>query len=144
MLLLEENAPSYSPGRMDQYLYPFYQADVERGRLNQDERPGAARVLVDQDGGHDLDSQRERSKYFAGYMPFQNINVGGRTPTGEDATNELSYMMVQASMDTPLHQPSLSAFIHDGTPDEFLRHICKLIRLGTGFPALHSEQPPSP
>jgi choline trimethylamine-lyase len=79
------------------------------------------------------------SKYFAGYMPFQNVNVGGRTPTGHDATNDLSYMMVQASMNTRLHQPSLSAFIHDGTPDEFLRHICRLIRLGTGFPALHSE-----
>ena len=79
------------------------------------------------------------SKYFAGYMPFQNINVGGRTPAGEDGTNDLSYMMVQASMDLRLFQPSLSAFIHDGTPPEFLRHICRLIRLGTGFPALHGE-----
>ncbi len=43
-------------------------------------------------------------------------------------------------MDVRLHQPSLSAFIHDGTPPEFLRHICRLIRLGTGFPALHSVE----
>ncbi len=78
------------------------------------------------------------TKYFAGYMPFQNLSAGGTNADGSDATNELSYLIVQASMDVRLHQPSLSAFIHDGTPPEFLRHICRLIRLGTGFPALHS------
>ncbi len=139
LLLLEENAPSYSPGRMDQYLYPLYAADVERGRLTPEEALELLECLWIKTAGMTWILNENASKYFAGYIPFQNINVGGRTPTGDDATNELSYMMVQASMNTRLHQPSLSAFIHDGTPDEFLRHICKLIRLGTGFPALHSE-----
>lgn len=139
LLLLEENAPSYSPGRMDQYLYPLYQADVQQGRLTPQDALELLECLWIKTAGMTWILNENASKYFAGYMPFQNINVGGRTSTGDDATNELSYMMVQASMNVRLHQPSLSAFIHDGTPDEFLRHICKLIRLGTGFPALHSE-----
>jgi pyruvate formate-lyase/glycerol dehydratase family glycyl radical enzyme len=139
LLLLEENAPSYSPGRMDQYLYPLYRADVDEGRLTSGEALELLECLWIKTAGMTWILNENASKYFAGYIPFQNINVGGRTADGRDATNELSYMMVQASMDTRLHQPSLSAFIHDDTPDDFLIHICKLIRLGTGFPALHSE-----
>ena len=139
LLLLEENGPSYSPGRMDQYLLPFYAADLQEGRLTRADAQELLECLWIKTAGMTWILNENASKYFAGYMPFQNVNVGGRTADGRDATNELSYMMVQASMDTRLHQPSLSAFVHDGTPDEFMTHMCKLIRLGTGFPALHSE-----
>lgn len=140
LLLLEENAPSYSPGRMDLYLYPLLEEDLQAGRLTRDEAQELLECLWIKMAGMTWLLNENCSKYFAGYMPFQNTNVGGRTPDGRDATNELSYMMVQASMDLRLFQPSLSAFIHEDTPPEFLRHICKLIRLGTGFPALHSEK----
>ena len=138
LLLLEENAPSYSPGRMDQYLYPFYVADVAAGRLTRAAALELLECLWIKMAGHNWILNENASHYFAGYMPFQNVNVGGTDETGADATNELSWLMVQASMDTRLHQPSLSAFVHDGTPPDFLRHICRLVRLGTGFPALHS------
>jgi formate C-acetyltransferase len=139
LLFIEENAPSYSPGRMDQYLYDFLRRDLDEGRLSPLQAQELIECLWVKTAGMTWLLNENCSKYFAGYMPFQNINVGGRTPAGEDGTNDLSYMMVQASMDLRLFQPSLSAFIHDGTPPEFLRHICRLIRLGTGFPALHGE-----
>ena len=138
MLLLEENGPSYSPGRMDHYLYPFYEADLREGRLTRDEAQELLECLWIKMAGMTWILNENATKYFAGYMPFQNLSAGGTNADGSDATNELSYLIVQASMDVRLHQPSLSAFIHDGTPPEFLRHICRLIRLGTGFPALHS------
>jgi choline trimethylamine-lyase len=138
LLLLEENAPSYSPGRMDQYLYPLYEADIAAGRLT----PRLALELLEcfwiKTAGHTWLLNENCSKYFAGYMPFQNVNVGGTTADGGDAANDLSWLMVQASMDLCLFQPSLSVFVDDVTSDEFLRHVCKLIRLGTGIPALHS------
>jgi pyruvate formate-lyase/glycerol dehydratase family glycyl radical enzyme len=139
LLFIEENAPSYSPGRMDQYLNEFLKRDLGEGRLTALEAQELIECFWIKTAGMTWLLNENCSKYFAGYMPFQNINVGGRTPTGDDGTNDLSYMMVQASMDLRLFQPSLSAFIHDGTPPEFLRHICKLVRLGTGFPALHGE-----
>jgi formate C-acetyltransferase len=76
------------------------------------------------------------AEYFAGYMPFANVNVGGTTLDGSDATNDLSYMMVRATMDLRLSQPSLSVFVHKDTPPDFLAHVCRLISQGTGHPAL--------
>ena len=140
LLLLEENAPSYSPGRMDLYLYPFFRADADAGRLSREEAQELLECFWIKTAGMTWLLNENCSKYFAGYMPFQNVNVGGRSADGADATNELSYMMVQASMDLGLFQPSLSAFIHEGTPPEFLRHICRLVRQGGGFPALHGVE----
>lgn len=139
LLFLEENAPSYSPGRMDQYLYPLYLADVENGRLT----PHRAQEIIEcfwlKTAEMTWLLNANSSKYFAGYMPFQNITVGGQTPDGHEATNELSSMMVRASMNLRLSQPSLSVRIHNGTPDGFLREVCKLVRLGTGIPAIHGD-----
>lgn len=139
LLFLEENAPSYSPGRMDQYLYPFYLADLENGRLT----PEGAQELIEcfwlKTAEMTWLLNENSSKYFAGYMPFQNVTVGGQTPDGRDASNELSYMMVQASMNLRLFQPSLSVRLHRGTPADFLKQVCKLIRLGIGMPAIHND-----
>jgi choline trimethylamine-lyase len=140
LLLLEENGPSYSPGRLDQYLIDFYKNDVAEGRLTEQAAQELLECFWIKTAGMTWLLNENCSKYFAGYMPFQNVNVGGRTQAGEDATNDLSYMMVRASMDLQLFQPSLSAFIHQGTPDQFLRHICHLVKLGGGFPALHGEE----
>jgi formate C-acetyltransferase len=82
---------------------------------------------------------KDSAKFFAGYMPFQNLSVGGMNTDGEDATNELSYMCIDASMNTHLFQPSLAVRIHKKTPDEFLRKVCEFIKLGTGFPACHND-----
>jgi len=139
LLLIEENAPSYSPGRMDQYLYEFFRRDLDEGRLTALEAQELIECLWIKMSGMTWLLNENCSKYFAGYMPYQNVSVGGRATDGRDGTNDLSYMMVQASMDLRLFQPSLSVFVHDGTPVEFLRHVCRLIRLGTGIPALHGE-----
>jgi formate C-acetyltransferase len=138
LLLLEENGPSYSPGRMDQYIMPFFEADVARGALDEAKALELIESLWVKTAGMTWLLNENCSKYFAGYMPFQNINVGGTTRDGSDASNPLSWLMVQASMNMRLLQPSLSVFVDDVTSDEFLEHVCRLIRLGTGLPALHS------
>ncbi len=78
------------------------------------------------------------AEFSAGYPMFQNISVGGVTTRGEDAVNELSYMILQATMDVQLYQPSLSVrYSIAKNPDRFLRKVVELIKLGTGF--LHSS-----
>jgi len=136
---MEANAPSYSPGRIDQYLFPYYKRDIEEGRLTKDK----ALELIDCMYIKFADCTWLLSKnavmYFAGYQPYQNMCVGGITPEGRDATNELSYLFIQAKEDVRLHSPSLSVRLHKQTPEEFLLKVCELVRMGTGFPAIHND-----
>ncbi|NLV89475.1 MAG: formate C-acetyltransferase/glycerol dehydratase family glycyl radical enzyme, partial [Tissierellia bacterium] len=80
------------------------------------------------------------ANYFAGYNQFQNLTLGGRKRDGRDATNELSYMCLNATESVKTHQPGLSVRIHSDCPEEFLMAVCKLVSKGTGFPAIHNDQ----
>ena len=139
-LMMELNAPSYSPNRMDQYLYPFYEADVRSGRLAREEAQELLECLWVKLAEQCWILNTNCSQYFAGYTAFQNVTVGGVKADGEDATNELSYMLLQASMDVRLNQPSLAVRLHRNCPEEFLLKVCELSRLGTGFPAIHNDE----
>ena len=139
-LFMELNAPSYSPGRVDQYLYPYYRSDVEDGRLDRDSAQELIDCLWVKFAEQCWYLNENSSKYYAGYTAFQNLCVGGVTPDGRDAVNELSYMILQASMDVRLCQPSISVRLSRKNPDEFVRKVAALIRLGTGFPAVHSDE----
>jgi len=138
-LFIEENAPSYSPGRMDQYLYPYYKADLEAGRLTKEEAQELLECLWIKMSEMSWLLNANATQYFTGYMPFQNVNAGGVDRKGNDATNELSYMFLQATMDVQLFQPSLAVRIHNSTPQDFLLKVAELVRLGTGFPAIHFD-----
>lgn len=140
LLNLEENAASVSPGRLDQYLYPFYRSDVDAGRISKEWAQELIECLWIKMSEMTWLLNSNCAAYFAGYMPFANVNVGGTTLDGADATNDLSYMMVRATMDLRLSQPSLSVFVHKNTLADFLRHVCRLIGQGTGHPALFSVE----
>jgi pyruvate formate-lyase/glycerol dehydratase family glycyl radical enzyme len=140
MLNLEENSASVSPGRLDQYLYPLLRADLDAGRITKEAAQELIECLWIKMSGMTWLLNANCAQYFAGYMPFANVNVGGTQLDGSDATNELSFMMVQATMDLRVSQPSLAVFVHKHTPPEFMRHVCRLISLGTGFPAVHSVE----
>jgi len=77
---------------------------------------------------------------FAGYSMFQNLIAGGQDKEGMDATNDLSYMCIQASMHTQLPAPSLSVRIWNGTPIEFLLKCIELTRTGVGLPAYYNDE----
>ena len=139
-LIMEQNAASYNPGRLDQYLWPYYRSDLESGAITEEE----ARELLDclwvkfsetclfQDAG--------TAEFAAGYPMFQNVCVGGVDVSGKDAVNPLSYLILQATMDVQLYQPSLSVrYSMAKNPSAFLRKVIDLIALGTGFPALHND-----
>jgi formate C-acetyltransferase len=71
---------------------------------------------------------------------FQNLVVGGQTPDGRDATNELSYICIEATSNLALPQPSFSARYHAGSPQEFLEKCCGPIKRGIGFPAIYNDE----
>lgn len=139
-IFMEQNAASYNPGRMDQYLYPFYKADIESKRLDQDRAQELLNCLWVKFAEPCLFQDKTTAEFAAGYPMFQNVTVGGVDTSGRDAVNELSYMILQASMDVKLYQPSLSVrYSLAKNPNSFLRKIVELIKMGTGFPAFHND-----
>ena len=77
--------------------------------------------------------------YYAGYMAFQNVVVGGQTRDGSDATNELSHMVLTCTKNLKLYQPSIAARVYSQSPPEYLATIAEVIKAGTGFPAIHFD-----
>ena len=140
LLQIESSGHSISPGRFDQYMYPYYRADIDHGKLTND----FAQELLDCIWVklNDLNKVRDEAsaKGFAGYSLFQNLIAGGQDEHGVDATNELSYMCIQASMHVHLPAPSLSVRIWNGTPLEFMMKAAELTRTGIGLPAYYNDE----
>ena len=139
-IFMEQNAASYNPGRMDQYLYPYYKKDLENGVMTEEEAQELLDCLWIKFSEPCLFQDAVTAEFAAGYPMFQNVCVGGVTTSGADAVNPLSYLILQATMDVQLYQPSLSVrYSMAKNPNRFLRKVVELIRLGTGFPAFHND-----
>ncbi|MDR1242559.1 MAG: formate C-acetyltransferase/glycerol dehydratase family glycyl radical enzyme [Deltaproteobacteria bacterium] len=138
--ILSENSLALNLGRFDQYMYPYFQADLVKKRIT----PEKAQELIDalwiKLSEWVWVISANTAKFFAGYNAFQNLTVGGRTRDGRDAVNAVSYMCLTASSHVRTHQPGLSVRIHPDTPDEFMDAVCDLISEGGGFPAVHSDR----
>lgn len=138
--MMEGNGPSYSPGRMDQYLYPLYDRDLETGRLTQEKALELIEAFYVKAAETTWFLSENACMYFAGYQPFHSTIVGGLDKHGGDATNELSYLFLTAKMDVKLHGPSLCVRVHKQSPEAFIIHAAKLARMGTGFPAIYNDE----
>jgi len=140
-IFMEQNAASYNPGRMDQYLYPLYKKDIESGILTEDSAQEMLDCLWIKFSEPCLFQDAQTAEFAAGYPMFQNVCVGGVDKHGKDAVNLLSYQILQATIDTQLYQPSLSVRYNVAkNPNLFLRKVVELIKLGTGFPAFHNDE----
>ncbi len=140
LLQIESSGHSISPGRFDQYMYPFFKKDIESGKITIEQ----AQELVDCIWVklNDINKVRDAvsADGFAGYGMFQNLIVGGQDIYGLDATNDLSYMCLEASMHVPLPQPSISIRVWNGSPESLLVKAAALTRLGTGLPAYYNDE----
>ena len=140
LIQIESSGHSISPGRFDQYMYPYYKADMDKGIINRE----IAQELIDcvwvklndLTKVRDLDS----AEGFAGYSQFQNLIAGGQDKYGVDATNDLSFMCLEATMHVQLPQPSLSVRVWNGTPHEFMLKAAELTRMGMGLPAYYNDE----
>lgn len=140
LLQVESSGHSISPGRFDQYMYPYYKKDIENGKITRER----AQELLDciWVKFNDINKVRDRASAdgFAGYGMFQNLIVGGQDIHGMDATNDLSYMCIEAAMHVPLPQPSISVRVWNGSPEDLLIKAAALTRLGTGLPAYYNDE----
>lgn len=133
---------AFSPGRLDQYIYPFYKKEKDAGMLTREEaiellecfwikfnnQPAPPKVGV-------------TVKESGTYTDFANINTGGIKPeTGEDGVNEVSYMILDVMDEMKLLQPSSNVQISLKTPDKFLKRACEVSREGWGQPAFYNTE----
>ena len=140
LLQIESSGHSISPGRFDQYMYPYYKKDLDAGKITIEQ----AQELLDCIWVklNDINKVRDAGSAdgFAGYGMFQNLIVGGQDVHGMDATNDLSYMCLEAAIHVPLPQPSISVRVWNGSPESFLVKAATLTRLGTGLPAYYNDE----
>lgn len=140
LLQIESSGHSISPGRFDQYMYPYYKKDLDNGKLTRE----FAQELMDCIWVklNDLNKCRDAASAegFAGYSLFQNLIVGGQNSEGIDVTNDLSFMCIQSSMHVFLPQPSLSIRVWNGSPHELLIKAAELTRTGIGLPAYYNDE----
>ncbi|MFC2019159.1 glycyl radical protein [Chloroflexota bacterium] len=135
-LQIEMARQGYTPGRFDQYMYPFYKRDLDEGRLNREE---AAELLgclwFKFEQVQEVLSVKSQQVIGSGGNAFQNITIGGQTREGRDATNELSYLILDVTEDFRQTQPTITVRYHDGLSDRFIVRAAEVVRGGTGMPA---------
>jgi pyruvate formate-lyase/glycerol dehydratase family glycyl radical enzyme len=126
-------------GRFDQYMYRFYQNDIEKGRITDEEVKDLLACLWIKCTSMIKLRDEASSKAFAGFPLFQNITAGGQTPSGKDATNELSYLMLDAAELAQTSQPSIGLRYHPKIPDKLMLRAAQVIRTGIGYPAIMND-----
>lgn len=139
LLVVEENQTGMSIGRVDQYMYPYYKADIESGRMNDFQAFELSGCMLIKMSEMMWITSEGGSKFFAGYQPFVNMCVGGVTRSGMDATNDLTYLLMDAVRHVKIYQPSLACRIHNKSPKKYLKKIVDVVRSGMGFPACHFD-----
>lgn len=137
--ILSENPLSLNPGRFDQYMDPYYEADRKKGVLSE----AFAQELVDalwlKYSEWVWTISANTADYFAGYNQFQNLTVGGKKRDGKDGTNPVTFLALKATEELKTHQPGLSVRVQADCPPAFLEAVTHLVSTGTGFPAIHSD-----
>lgn len=139
-LQIESNGHSLSYGRMDQYLNPYYEADLHAGKLTE----GAASELMCNLWLKTYTINKIRSwshtQFSAGSPLYQNVTVGGQSFGGKDATNPMSWLIIRTVAQCRLTQPNLTVRYHKGMPEDFLRECVEVVRCGFGMPAFNNDE----
>ena len=140
ILHMESNASSFSPGRMDQYLYPYYRRDLDAGRLSDGRALEIIECLWLKFNQIVYMRNAHSASFFAGFPIGFNVAIGGQTADGKDASNELSYLFLKAQADLLLPQPNLSARLFAGSSQPFIEQCSRVIGMGSGMPQIFNDE----
>ena len=139
ILQMEGNASSFSPGRLDQYMYPYYEYSVTQG-MTLGEALEITECLWLKFNQLVYLRNSNSARYFAGFPIGFNVAVGGQKKDGSDAANDLSYLFLQAQRHLLLPQPNLSLRMYRNSPQELLEFAAEVIGLGSGMPQIFNDE----
>ncbi|MGG7078456.1 glycyl radical protein [Clostridium sardiniense] len=140
ILQIESNGHSLSYGRMDQYLYPYLEKDLESGDITEDKAVELLTNLWLKTFTINKIRSWSHTQFSAGSPLYQNVTVGGQTIDKKDAVNKLSYLILKSVAQTKLPQPNLTVRYHKGLDDKFMNEAIEVLKLGTGMPAFNSDE----
>lgn len=140
LLHMESNASSFSPGRADQYLYPYYRSDRDKGIITDDSALELIEALWLKCNQIVYLRNAHSAAFFAGFPIGFNIAFGGIKEDGSDASNELSHLFLKTQAHLGLPQPNLSARLHEKTPEQLLNECSAVIGKGSGMPQAFNDE----
>ncbi|MEL7633572.1 MULTISPECIES: glycyl radical protein [Sporomusa] len=130
-----------SNGRMDQYLFPYYQQDLAAGIITEADALQLFECMwLAMAQFTDLYLSPTGGAFNEGYAHWEAVTIGGQTPDGLDATNELTYLILRSKREFPLHYPDLAARIHGRVSARYLYEVAETIKEGSGFPKLINDE----
>ena len=132
---------AYSPGRLDQHLYPFYVKDTDAGTLDDEKALELLECLWVKFNNQPAPPKVGITLKESGtYTDFANINTGGIAEDGRDGVNDVSYLILDCMDEMKLLQPSSNVQISKKTPRRFLKRACEISRKGWGQPAFYNTE----
>jgi formate C-acetyltransferase len=140
ILHLESNASSFSPGRMDAYLYPYYKKDIDAGIITGQEALELIECLWIKFNEIVYMRNQNSARYFAGFPIGFNIVIGGQDAEGRDFSNDLSFLLLKAQEHLGLPQPNLSVRLHKNTSGELLQEAIRIVARGSGMPQFFNDE----
>ena len=133
-------SPTSTAGRFDQYMYPFYKADKEAGRITDDEVLELLEILRIKNMKLNRVSGKANRAKNAGMAKWYNWTIGGVDKDGNDASNELTYLLLDAAIDTHVPHHPLTLRVHEGTPEPLMKKALECVRTGIGMPAFVGDK----
>ena len=140
ILHMESNASSFSPGRIDQYLYPFYQKDKNAGIIDDQYALELLECLWLKFNEIVYLRNQHSAKYFAGFPIGFNIAIGGLDENGQDTYNEISLLCLKAQYHLGLPQPNLSVRLNKHSSHELMQEAIKVVAKGSGMPQFFNDE----
>lgn len=134
-LFVEGAGPSITWGRFDQYMYPYYKEDIEKGSLTPEKAMELIEELYVRVTSNVWFQSTQMAYIFGGYYLYPHLDVGGLDENGRDASNELSYLCLRAMRYAKTTSPAVSLLLHQKTPDSLLYEACELAAEGMGHPS---------
>ena len=140
ILHMESNASSFSPGRMDQYLYPYLKHDMDAGLIDDQKALEIIEAMWLKFNQIVYLRNAHSAKYFAGFPIGFNIAVGGVDENGNDTYNDLSLMLLRAQSDLGLPQPNLSVRLNKNSSHELMQKAIEVVAKGSGMPQFFNDE----
>lgn len=140
LMMIESNGHSFSFGRFDQYMLPYYKKDIKNGKMSKEKALEMITHFFIMTNSLNKVRPWDHTQYSGGYPLYSNLMVGGLQPNGRDGTNDISYLCLEAMALTGLPEPNLSVRFHENTPHSLMLDAAKLIRKGFGMPSIFCDE----
>ncbi|MCK5151437.1 MAG: glycyl radical protein, partial [Candidatus Thorarchaeota archaeon] len=136
----ESNGHSISTGRFDQYMYPYFMNDVNENNLTEEQTIELLEMLWIKFTSLIKLRNEYYSIAFAGHPMFQNLTIGGQDEKGDDSSNDLTSLILKATGNIKVPQPTVSFRWHNATPERYKLEVIDVVSKGLGMPGIFNDE----